>query len=99
MNVCDTLAALYSNYDASRLAERHAAAAKLISKEQRRRVRRAGDHIPPFDIHDPEQGRVSSIDVLKKGPTDCELLSRAVVLLLSAGSARCRGDFTGHPQG
>jgi peroxiredoxin len=70
MNVSlrDALAALYSNYDASRLAERHAAAAKLISKEQRRRVRRAGDHIPPFDIHDPEQGRVSSIDVLKKGP-------------------------------
>jgi hypothetical protein len=97
MNVSlrDALAALYSNYDASRLAERHAAAAKLISEEQRRRVRRAGDHIPPFDIHDPEQGRVSSIDVLKKG----QLLSRAVVLLLSAGSARCRGDVTGHPQG
>jgi hypothetical protein len=97
MNVSlrDALAALYSNYDASRLAERHAAAAKLITEEQRRRVRRAGDHIPPFDIHDPEQGRVSSIDVLKKG----QLLSRAVVLLLSAGSARCRGDVTGHPQG
>jgi hypothetical protein len=97
MNVSlrDALAALYSNYDASRLAERHAAGAKLITEEQRRRVRRAGDHIPPFDIHDPEQGRVSSIDVLKKG----QLLSRAVVLLLSAGSARCRGDVTGHPQG
>jgi peroxiredoxin len=50
------------------LAERHAAAAKLISEEQRRRVRRAGDQVAPFDIHDPDRGRISSIDLLKKGP-------------------------------
>ena len=68
MSLRDALAALYSAYDATQLAERHAAAAKLISEEQRRRVRRAGDHIPPFDIHDPDQGHIYSIDVMKKGP-------------------------------
>jgi peroxiredoxin len=68
MSLRDALAALYSAYDATQLAERHAAAAKLISEEQRRRVRHAGDHIPPFDIHDPDQGHISSIDVMKKGP-------------------------------
>ena len=31
-------------------------------------MRQAGDHIPPFDIHDPDQGHISSIDVLEKGP-------------------------------
>jgi peroxiredoxin len=68
MSLRDALSALYTIYDATQLAERHAAAARLISEEQRRRVRRVGDHVAPFDIEDPDQGRISSIDLLKRGP-------------------------------
>jgi hypothetical protein len=48
----DALAALYSDFDANQLAERHAAAARLVADEQRDRVRRIGDRISPFTIRD-----------------------------------------------
>jgi peroxiredoxin len=64
----DALAALYSDFDANQLAERHVAAAKLVAEEHRRRVLRVGDRISPFEIHDPEHGYLSSTDLLQKGP-------------------------------
>jgi peroxiredoxin len=64
----DALAALYSDFDVNQLAERHAAAAKLVADEQKRRVRRIGDRISPFTFHDPDHGCLSSTDMLQKGP-------------------------------
>ena len=63
----DALAALYSDFDANQLAERHAAAARLVADEQRHRVRRIGDRISPFTIRDPDDGYLSSADMLQKG--------------------------------
>jgi peroxiredoxin len=68
MSLRETLAALYGNYDARQLAERYAAAAKLIAEEERRRVRQVGERIPSFEIDHPEEGRISSAELLSKGP-------------------------------
>ena len=39
----EVLAALHSRFDTDQLAERYSAAAKLVSDEERRRVRQVGD--------------------------------------------------------
>jgi peroxiredoxin len=64
----DALATLYRSYDSNQLAERYTAAAKLVSEEERRHVRGVGDRVPPFDVNHPEKGRISSRELLDKGP-------------------------------
>ena len=68
MSLRETLAALYGNYDGRQLTERYAEAAKLIAEEERRRVRQVGERVPPFEINHPQDGRLSSTELLTKGP-------------------------------
>lgn len=68
MSLRDALAALYRNYDVDQLAERYTAAANLVAEEGKRRFRRVGDRVPPFDINHPEKGRLSSAELLDNGP-------------------------------
>jgi peroxiredoxin len=64
----EALAALHSRFDTDQLAERYSAAAKLVSDEERRRVRQVGDRIPPFNLNHPEEGHISSAELLEQGP-------------------------------
>ena len=62
----EALAALHSRFDTDQLAERYSAAAKLVSDEERRRVRQVGDRIPPFNLNHPEEGHISSAELLEQ---------------------------------
>jgi peroxiredoxin len=64
----EALAALHSRFDTDQLAERYSAAAKLVSDEERRRARQVGDRIPPFKLNHPEEGHISSAELLEQGP-------------------------------
>jgi peroxiredoxin len=64
----EALAALHSRFDTDQLAERYAAAVKLVSDEERRRVRQVGDRVPPFSLNHPENGRILSTELLDQGP-------------------------------
>lgn len=68
MTLRDTLARLYSQSDAERLAEHHAAAAAMIADEEKSRVLRVGQCVRAFGIADPDFGAVSSSELLEHGP-------------------------------
>jgi peroxiredoxin len=64
----EALAALHSRFDTEQLAERYAAAAKLVSDEEKRRVRQVGDRVPPFSLNHPDNGRIRSTELLGHDP-------------------------------
>ncbi|MFZ0841741.1 MAG: peroxiredoxin family protein [Xanthobacteraceae bacterium] len=67
MSLRDALADLYSKFDSDQLQARHAAAARIIADEEKRRARQVGDRAPAFSLNDPDFGIVSSSEVLQHG--------------------------------
>lgn len=50
------------------IMDRYAAAAGVVAKEERRRILKVGDHVPPFKLSDPQGGVVDSAELLRRGP-------------------------------
>jgi peroxiredoxin len=67
MSLRDALADLYSKFESDQLQARHAAAARIIADEEKRRARQVGDRAPAFSLNDPDFGIVSSSEVLQHG--------------------------------
>jgi peroxiredoxin len=68
MSFRDALADLYSQFDAAQHCERYEAIARLVDEEEKKRVRGVGDEAPTFALVDPDMGKVSSAEALRRGP-------------------------------
>jgi peroxiredoxin len=68
MSFRDALADLYSQFDAAQHRERYEAIARLVDEEEKKRVRGVGDEAPTFALVDPDMGKVSSAEALRRGP-------------------------------
>src|ERR1700749_4601321 len=68
MALREVLVDLYSRFDSTQMQARYAAAAKAITDEEKKRVRRVGDRIPVFSVKDPLFGTISSSQLLQRGP-------------------------------
>jgi peroxiredoxin len=67
MSLQQIFAELREQFHHKDVMDRYAAAAGAVAREEKRRVLRVGDSVPPFKLSDPEVGELSSVDLLRHG--------------------------------